>query len=240
MSSPALSIVVPFHNEGENVTALVREIARIATRLPSPLEAIFIDDGSTDDTGARLATAAQDIPGSRIIRFRRNRGQGTALYVGIQAAQAPVIVTMDGDGQNNPGDIPLLLELLSSADLVVGIRTPRQDTVLRRVMAKVANAIRSRFLHDGVQDTGCGLKAFRREVAESLHPIKSLYSFIPAMAAAAGYRIAEIPVSHRPRSHGRSHYGLGVFLRQNIVDMFGVYWLCQRRMPRASTVTETR
>jgi len=239
VSLPALSIVVPFHNEGENVAALIMEITRVVEQLPAPVEVILVDDGSTDHTAAELTASAVSLANVRILRFRKNRGQGAALFAGMKTALAPIVITLDGDGQNDPADIPLLLGRLNDADMVVGIRTPRQDNWLRRTMATVANAVRSRFLGDGIQDTGCGLKAFRREVIEAFVPIKTLYSFMPALATASGFCVTERPVRHRPRLKGRSHYGLTVFLRGGLIDMLGVYWLCRRRMPRLSEARET-
>jgi len=163
-----------------------------------------------------------------MIQFPENRGQGAALYRGLQEAAGEVVITLDGDGQNHPGDIPILLELLESSDLVCGIRAERQDSWLRRSMSRLANTVRGWLLRDGVRDAGCALKVMRCEVVYSLIPLKTLYSFIPAMAAAAGFRIRETPVRHRARQGGRTNYGLLVFLWRPLVDLMGLAWYRRR------------
>jgi glycosyltransferase involved in cell wall biosynthesis len=163
------------------------------------------------------------------VAFERNHGQAAALLVGMRQARGVVIVTLDGDGQNVPSDIPVLLDALDGADLVVGIRQARQDSRLRLAMSRVANAIRARCLRDGVQDSGCGLKVMRRDVVDAFIPIRTLYSFIPALAVAAGYRVVECPVRHRARHAGEAHYGLRTFAWRPLVDMIGVWWFTRRR-----------
>ena len=150
------------------------------------------------------------------------------FVVGLARARGRFVVTMDGDGQNDPADIPALVPLLADADMVVGIRAGRRDSFLRRAMSKLANAIRGRLLDDRMQDSGCALKVFRREVVPVLLPLKTLYSFMPALAKAGGFRLAELPVNHRPRQGGRSSYGFVAFLWKPAVDLVGVWWFRKR------------
>ncbi len=223
-----LSIVVPFYNESECAEPLAREIVGAATSLACTWELILVNDGSTDGTGEVLRTFAAGQSSCRVLTLRRNCGQAAALWVGLRAAAGRTIVTMDGDGQNVPADIPRLLDALKTADMVVGIRQNRQDSGLRRRISRLANVVRSRVLRDGVSDSGCALKAFRREVVGALIPLRTLYSFIPAMAAASGFTVTQIPVQHRARRGGRSSYGLRVFLWRPILDMLGMWWFTRR------------
>ncbi len=226
---PVYSVVVPFYNEEVAAPHLLREILAVMARLDGPAECLCIDDGSSDGTAALLnAFAAQ--PGSpvRVLAFPKNRGQAAALWAGLHEARGRIILTMDGDGQNDPGDIPRLLDALTGTDMVVGVRQNRQDSTSRRWMSRLANAVRARVLGDGMRDSGCALKAFRREVVAALIPLRTLYSFIPAMAVAAGFRIRQIPVQHRARTGGRSSYGALVFLWRPLVDLLGMWWFSRR------------
>ena len=223
--SPAVSVVVPLFNEEENVPLLQAELARALADLD--YEIIFVDDGSTDATVARIA------PGERVrvLSFAQNAGQSAAMYAGLHAARGATAVLIDGDLQNDPADIPKLLrEIEAGADLVCGYRAQRKDTVVKRITSRVANFVRSRFTKDGVRDTGCTLKAMRRECVQTLVPFKGMHRFIPALVKGAGYRLVEIPVNHRPRQFGVSKYGLGNRAVRATVDMFGVRWLLSRQL----------
>ena len=223
--SPAVSVVVPLFNEEENVPLLQAELARALADLD--YEIIFVDDGSTDATVARIA------PGERVrvLPFAQNAGQSAAMYAGLHAARGATAVLIDGDLQNDPADIPKLLrEIEAGADLVCGYRAQRKDTVVKRITSRVANFVRSRFTNDGVRDTGCTLKAMRRECVGALVPFKGMHRFIPALVKGAGYRLVEIPVNHRPRQFGVSKYGLGNRAVRATVDMFGVRWLLSRQL----------
>lgn len=228
----ALSIVIPFFNEAPNVATLLAEVWGALRGLPEPWEIVAVDDGSVDGTALELLECSERFPRLTFLHHRDNRGQAAALWTGFAAARGVVIVTLDGDGQNDPADIPRLLAALENgADLVAGVRVERRDSWLRKRMSRVANAVRGRILGDGVRDTGCALKAFRREVCASFLPIRTLYSFMPAFAVAAGFRVVEMPVRHRPRKAGTSKYGLGVMLWRPLVDLLGVWWFTRRRFP---------
>jgi dolichol-phosphate mannosyltransferase len=223
--SPALSVVVPLFNEEENIPILQSELTTALAGLD--YEIIFVDDGSSDHTVERIAPG----PGIRLVRFEKNAGQSAALYAGLCSARGRTAVLLDGDLQNDPADIPrLLAEIERGADLVCGYRAQRKDTFVKRVTSRVANFIRSRFTKDGVRDTGCTLKAMRRECIGALLPFKGMHRFIPALVKGAGYRLVEIPVNHRPRQFGQSKYGFGNRALRATVDMFGVRWLLSRRL----------
>jgi dolichol-phosphate mannosyltransferase len=223
-----ISVVVPFYNEVDCAQPLGREIVAVLHSLASSWELILVNDGSADGTEAALRAFVADQASCRVLTLRRNCGQAAALLVGLRAATGQTLVTMDGDGQNVPADIPRLLAALETADMVVGMRQNRQDSGLRRRISRLANAVRSRVLRDGVSDSGCALKAFRREVVGALLPLRTLYSFMPAMAAASGFVVVQVPVQHRARQGGRSNYGLRVFLWRPLLDMLGMWWFSRR------------
>jgi glycosyltransferase involved in cell wall biosynthesis len=223
--SPAVSVVVPLFNEEENVPILQGELTAALSGLN--YEIIFVDDGSTDQTVKRIAFE----PRIRLVQFEHNAGQSAAMHAGLQSARGTVAVLIDGDLQNDPADIPKLLAGIErGADLVCGYRAQRKDTVVKRITSRVANFVRSRFTKDGVRDTGCTLKAMRRECIGALVPFKGMHRFIPALVKGAGYRLVEIPVNHRPRKFGQSKYGLGNRALRATTDMFGVRWLLSRRL----------
>jgi glycosyltransferase involved in cell wall biosynthesis len=197
-------------------------------------EALLVDDGSTDGTAASLQAFAASWPECTVVRLPQNQGQAAALLAGFSRARGEIIVTLDGDGQNDPADIPLLLDALAQADMVAGVRSERRDSLLRRGMSRLANAVRRWLLKDGVVDTGCALKAFRREVLGAFIPISTLYSFMPALAASAGFRVLQVPVRHWPRLAGTSKYGLGVMAWRPFIDMLGVFWFGRRRIKMVS------
>jgi glycosyltransferase involved in cell wall biosynthesis len=224
-SEPELSIVVPVFNEEENIAILQSELE--ATLQGTSHEIILVDDGSTDGTAARIASS----PVLRLIRFEQNRGQSAAIYAGAQAARGKIVVFIDGDLQNDPADIPRLVsEIAGGADLVCGYRQKRKDTFTKRLTSRIANFVRSRFTRDGVRDTGCTLKAMRRECVGTLVPFKGMHRFIPALVKGAGYRLVELPVNHRPRRFGQSKYGFGSRALRATIDMFGVRWLLSRQL----------
>ena len=228
---PKISIVVPFFNEEANVVPLLSELRAVCDTLGQPYEGIFVDDGSRDSTGSRLDEVAKTWPQARTFHFRANQGQAAALFFGMEHSAGEVLVTLDGDGQNDPSDIPRLLAELNNCDMVAGVRARRQDSWLRLAMSRLANNVRSKLLGDGLRDTGCALKAFRREVVDSFIPVRTLYSFMGAMAVAGGFTLRQVAVAHRPRTRGVSKYGLSVFWWKPLVDMMGIFWFSRRRFP---------
>ena len=224
-SSPEISVVVPLFNEEESILILQTELRTALSGLD--YEILFVDDGSVDRTPERIEAA----PNIRLIRFEKNAGQSAAIYAGLAATRGATVVIIDGDLQNDPADVPrLLAEITNGADLVCGYRIKRQDTMMKRLTSRIANTVRSRYTKDGVRDTGCTLKAMRRECVSALFPFTGMHRFIPALVKAAGYRLVEIPVNHRPRRFGQSKYGLGNRALRATIDMFGVRWLMARRL----------
>ncbi len=223
--SPAISVVVPVFNEEENMSILQSELRSALTGLD--YEIVFVDDGSVDRSVEKIETTPQ----VRVLRFEKNTGQSAALYAGVTAARGETIVMIDADLQNDPADIPrLLAEISRGADLVCGYRAQRKDTIAKRLTSRIANFVRSRFTKDGVRDTGCTLKAMRRECVSALVPFKGMHRFIPALIKGAGYRLVEIPVNHRPRRFGQTKYGFGNRALHATIDMFGVRWFLSRRL----------
>src|SRR3974390_939744 len=173
------SVIIPFFDEEPNVAPLIAELRPVLNQWTAPYEVLLIDDGSRDGTASALHSATHDWEEAKVIQFARNCGQGAALFYGLRSARGQAIVLLDGDGQNDPTDIPLLIDALQSADLVVGVRVQRQDSLLRRSMSRLANSFRQWLLRDGCTDTGCGIKVLRRPTVDALIPMKTLYSFIP-------------------------------------------------------------
>ncbi|MBV8093424.1 MAG: glycosyltransferase family 2 protein [Acetobacteraceae bacterium] len=242
-TDPALSVVVPVRNEAENILPLIAEIK--AALAGFAYEVIYIDDGSADPTPSRLAEAqaalAQPHPATGTLRWQRHTrsyGQSAAIITGVRVAASPWIVTLDGDGQNDPADIPPLLALAWAEEpkgggplLVTGHRTQRRDGLRKRLSSRIANAVRSRLLGDGTPDTGCGLKVFRRDAFLAIPHFDHMHRFLPALFLRAGGRVVSAPVNHRPRRSGRSNYSTIDRLLAGILDMAGVWWL-QRRWQR--------
>jgi dolichol-phosphate mannosyltransferase len=239
-----VSVVIPVCNEQDNVLPLAREIvAALAGRYR--FETIFVDDGSTDGTGPTVRSARADgMPQVRLIRHSVRSGQSAAVATGVRAARAPWIATLDGDGQNDPADIPKLLDAARGAGtsrlrLVMGNRTTRRDTWLRRLSSRVANGVRGSLLRDGTPDTGCGIKVFDRAVFLDMPRFDHMHRFMPALFQREGYEVLSVPVNHRERTRGKSKYGLHNRLWVGIVDLFGMMWLIRRASPRIPTDEES-
>jgi len=228
-----LSVVVPVRNEAPNVLPLVREIHAALASL-ADFELIYVDDGSDDDTPQRLAEAALQFPRLRIVRHRRSCGQSAAVLSGVRASRHPWIATLDGDCQNDPADLPQLLATLSPGqrapglNLVIGWRTSRQDSAVRKLSSRIANGVRGGLLGDRTPDTGCGLKVFSREVFLRLPFFDHMHRFLPALVLRDGGQVRSVPVNHRARPAGVSKYGIGNRLWVGIVDICGVMWLNRR------------
>lgn len=208
-------------------------------------ETIFVDDGSTDGTArAVVAARLQGMPEVRLVRHQVRSGQSAAVATGVRAARARWIATLDGDGQNDPADIPKLLEAVAQSNspglrLVMGNRTTRRDTWLRRLSSRVANGVRGGLLKDGTPDTGCGIKVFDRDVFLDMPRFNHMHRFMPALFQREGYQVISVPVNHRERTRGRSKYGLHNRLWVGIVDLFGVMWLIRRASPRVPVQEES-
>jgi len=236
-SEPQYSIVIPVYNEEDVVGSLLHELRSFASSWRGDYELLLVDDGSSDRTAEIIGQQFADWSQGRLIRLSRNCGQAAALFYGMRHARGRVVILLDGDGQNDPQDIPNLLAPLNEVDMVVGIRVNRHDSLVRRAMSRLANAARSRILGDGVVDSGCGIKAFHRRVVDAFIPMRTLYSFIPALAISAGFTIRQVPVHHRPRVGGKSKYGVRQFLWKPLLDMAGVWWFARRRCPLATEKT---
>ncbi|MEO6118149.1 MAG: glycosyltransferase family 2 protein [Methylotenera sp.] len=224
-----ISVVVPVRNEQDNVSGLILEI-HTALNGVIEHEIIYIDDGSTDDTFSRLKQLQSQYSQLRILRHKKSCGQSTAVRSGVKAAGYDWVATLDGDGQNDPADIPKLLAALAQGVELVGgnRRASRRDTWIKRISSVVANGVRSRMLQDDTPDTGCGLKLFSRQAFLDLPYFDHMHRFLPALIKRRGGLIVSVPVSHRNREHGKSNYGTLDRLMVGIVDLFGVAWL-QRR-----------
>lgn len=234
-SEPRYSIVVPCYNEQDSIIALAEEILGVTGGDPA-FELIVVDDCSTDDTRARLAAARAGLAGPlRIVAHAVNSGQSAAICSGVDAARGQWIITLDGDGQNDPADIPNLIRVLEAAPpaggqpIICGHRTTRRDTVVRRLSSRVANAVRAALLRDETPDTGCGLKLIHRRAFLRLPRFDHMHRFLPALIRRDGGRVISVPVGHRARRAGVSKYGIHNRLWVGIVDLVGVMWLVRRR-----------
>jgi dolichol-phosphate mannosyltransferase len=230
-ATPRISVVVPARNEAGNIAPLVEEIVQALAAL-TPNEIIYVNDGSGDDTEAELKSLMKIHSCLRQIRHKVSCGQSAAVRSGVAAARAPIVVTLDGDGQNDPAFLPALVAALErdpAVGLVAGQRVGRKATGFKRLQSRIANGARKAILRDGTRDTGCGLKAFRREVFLALPYFDALHRFLPALVRREGYRVAYVDVVDRPRLHGVSNYGLWDRLWVGILDLAGVWWLIRRR-----------
>jgi glycosyltransferase involved in cell wall biosynthesis len=223
--TPQLSAVVPAYNEVESLPQLLTELRTALDATARAWELVLVDDGSTDGTGELLRAEASRDPRLVVVRFERNAGQSAALAAGLARSRGAVVVTLDADLQNDPGDIPTLLAVLAGADVVSGVRAKRHDSWVRLVSSRIANATRRAVLGDSVTDIGCSLKAYRREVLEGLPMFVGVHRFLPALCAFRGARVVEVAVHHRPRTRGVSKYGMGNRLWRGIHDLIGVSWL---------------
>ncbi|MGQ0676173.1 MAG: glycosyltransferase [Rhodospirillales bacterium] len=238
---PVISAVVPVRDEAGNIDRLIAELER-ALRPLKDFEIVYVDDGSIDGTGPALTVAVSRVPELRVLRHARSCGQSAALWTGVRAARAAWVVTLDGDGQNDPADFALLLKACDeelkrlgdpeAAVMVCGRRARRRDALVKRLSSRVANAVRARLLGDRTPDAGCSLKLFRRRDFLLLPYFDHMHRFLPALMLRQGGHVLSVDVNHRPRMSGRSNYGVFDRLWIGIVDLLGVMWLMRRaRMP---------
>ena len=218
-------------NEADNVAPLAEQVIAALRAESRPFELVLVDDASTDATWDRITDASRADTRVRGLRHGRNAGQSAALWTGFRNSRAPIIVTLDGDLQNDPADFPRLLAELEKYDVACGMRTKRQDNALRRISSKIARKARAAMLGVDFRDTGCGLRAFKRPVLDPLFAFNGFHRFMPVLAHSAGARVIEIPVNHRPRVAGVSKYGLWNRLGRGIVDLFAVRWFQKRLIP---------
>ncbi|MDN4982284.1 glycosyltransferase family 2 protein [Bradyrhizobium sp. WYCCWR 13022] len=240
-SQPSVSIVVPVRNEADNIAPLIEEIAA-ALDGRWVYEIIYVNDGSTDATGERLAAIMAQRDNLRQLRHAKSTGQSAAVRSGVRAAHGTIVATLDGDGQNNPAFLPDLIAAVEkgvNVGLAAGQRVGRKDTGFKKLQSRIANGVRGSILNDGTRDTGCGLKAFRRDVFLMMPYFDGLHRFLPALVRREGYEIAYVDVIDRPRHSGVSNYGFFDRLWIGIMDLAGVWWLIRRKKPTPE-VTEVK
>lgn len=240
-----VSVVIPVHNEQENIAILLQEV-HSAMSVYCEYEVVVVDDGSSDSTVESLEQISKSMPTLRVIRHEKCCGQSTALMTGVRCARNPIICTLDGDGQNDPADLPKMVETLAGQGaandltLVAGHRKKRKDSKWRLFCSRIANRVRSRLLNDDTPDSGCGIKVFYRETFMSMPHFDHMHRFLPCLAQRTGGTVQSVEVNHRPRVHGRSHYGTLGRLMAGIVDLAGVSWLIRRnKLPVVSIMEES-
>jgi glycosyltransferase involved in cell wall biosynthesis len=225
-----LSIIAPVYNELENLRPLVDELLETFSSTDQTVEILLVNDGSSDGSGEKIAELTRKHPGVRGIHLKQNRGQTAAFDAGFKAARGRWVVTLDADLQNDPRDIPTLLEALEEYDAAVGYRSRREDSWLRRVSSRLANAVRNRLSGDDIIDTGCSLKAFRRACLADIKLYTGMHRFLPTLLRIEGCRVAQIPVNHRPRKSGQSKYGVRNRMFRALTDLLAVRWMRKRRL----------
>ncbi len=225
-----MSVIIPVYNEAENIRPLVEQLDSVLRNWPGQAEIVFVDDGSSDATLALLQQARESNPQIRIARFQRNLGQTAALAAGIRLARGRAVVTLDGDLQNDPAEIPRLAGMLNEWDVVCGIRVRRKDRWWKRLSSRIANGFRNWATADDIVDTGCTLKAYRRECLERVELYQGMHRFLPTLLKMRGYRLTQVPVSHRPRRAGKTKYGTWGRLKKGLVDVWAVRWMKKNRI----------
>jgi len=225
---PRLSVVVPFYNERENVAPLHEEVAGVLDAHPGGVEFVYVDDGSADGTALALGELADADPRVRVISLVENSGQSAALEAGFRAARGEIVATLDADLQNDPADLPRLLEGLDHADVVNGVRANRQDSWIRKLSSRIGNGFRNAVTGEDVTDVGCSLRVMRREYLDGIFMVRGMHRFLPTLLRMRGARVTERPVNHRPRKHGESKYGIGNRLWVGLADVFAVRWMQSR------------
>lgn len=234
---PKVSVVIPAHNEADNLPFLLEEIAAAEQAMSVPFEILVVDDASSDQTSAVLESLMPRYPRLRVLPMVRQSGQSAALSAGFDHAEGEVVVTIDADLQNDPADIPKLVAELGQADVAIGWRRDRRDPFSKKIISKIANAVRNWATSESVRDTGCGLKAFKRECLEKIHRFDGMHRFFPTLVKMHGYQVVEVPVHHRPRERGKTHYNIFNRCLRPMADLFAVRWL-QRRTLRYRLMEE--
>jgi dolichol-phosphate mannosyltransferase len=224
------SVVIPLKNEEENIADLISELEPVMQNLKNPWELICINDGSTDNTLGILAELAKTKPYLRVLNFDRNYGQSCAFDAGFKHARGEWVITLDGDRQNDPADIPKILSFTENHDLICGRRVNRRDPWQKKMISKLANFVRSRICKDDIQDTGCSLKAYRKSCLNHIKMYKGMHRFLPALFKIEGFRIAEVPVNHRERTKGVTKYNFFNRSFNTIADMLAVRWMSKRHL----------
>jgi glycosyltransferase involved in cell wall biosynthesis len=238
--APRVSFVLPAHDECASLPTLLEEIREVARRMDWSHEIVVVDDGSDDGSEAWLREQVEKSRDLRALRLPRCHGQSTALARGLAASRGEVVVTLDADLQNVPADTPALVEALRDADLACGVRQGRRDTFAKRLGSRVANRALRSALGVDFRDTGCAHRAWRRPVVERIPRFEGFHRFVPVLAAAEGFRVVQLPVSHRPRSFGRTHYGNWRRALRGLYDLLGVGWLLRRRLDAPAQDIEIR
>lgn len=228
--SVVYTVVIPLKNEEENILDLVNELEPVMQGLQKPWELLCVDDGSTDRTREILADLRTSKPYLRIVAFDGNFGQSSAFDAGFKLAKGEFIITLDGDRQNDPADIPNLLDLAQTHDLVCGSRVHRQDPWIKKITSYIANKVRSRVCQDGVRDTGCSLKVYRAAALKKIKMYHGMHRFLPALFQIEGFRVTEVPVSHRERVKGKTKYNFFNRSFNTVADMFAVRWMRKRQL----------
>lgn len=234
-----VSLIIPVYNEEANLPVLLEEIASAMRRQPRPWDVLLVDDGSTDQSLTVLRELAKSHPFLRYISFAENKGQSAAFAAGFQEAAGTVFVTLDADLQNDPADIPAMLDLFDQGyDMIVGWRVKRRDSLSRRLASKIANNVRNRLSRENIRDTGCSLKVLRASPARRLPMFTGMHRFLPTLMKLQGARVAEVEVRHRPRLHGASKYGIWDRALSGLYDLFAVRWMQTRHI--SYTIKERR
>jgi dolichol-phosphate mannosyltransferase len=228
--APYLSVVIPVYDEEASLALLHAELDAALRGVAGGVEILYVDDGSRDASLARLRELAARDPRVRVVALEGNHGQSAAFEAGFRRARGEVVATLDADGQNDPADLPRLLARLGDADVVNGVRTGRRDSLVRRLSSRVANGFRNRMTDESVRDVGCSLRVMRREFLERVKLWRGMHRFLPTLLRLEGARIVEVPVSHRPRRHGTSKYGIRNRLFAGFVDVFAVRWMQRRAL----------
>ena len=224
-----ISVIVPAYNEADNILPMHREVAAAMKSVPASWELVFVDDASTDDTWQRIAEARRADARVRGLRHKRNAGQSAAVWTGIIATTSPILCTLDSDLQNDPADLRKMIAELRHVDFVSGMRLARQDTWLRKISSRIARRARRAALGVDFRDTGCAIRAFKRESLAGVFPFNGLHRFLPVLVHGGGFKTLEMPVNHRPRVAGVSKYGVWNRLGRGIYDLFAMAWYQKRR-----------